>query len=82
MNTLIVFILIAVGATAVQAQNETYELNDSHFHLTNYIQEGTALQEFVRIMGDKVGRLRYSAYRFSSSSGRIASMVTGRRLTT
>jgi hypothetical protein len=57
MNTLIVFMLIAVGATAVQAQNETYELNDSHFHLTNYIQEGTALQEFVRIMGDKVGRV-------------------------
>lgn len=57
MNTLIVFILIAVGATPVQAQNENYELNDSHFHLTNYIQEGTALQEFVRIMGDKVGRV-------------------------
>src|SRR6218665_1265366 len=30
--------------------------NDSHFHLTNYIQEGTDLNKFVKMMGDKVGR--------------------------
>jgi len=33
-----------------------YELNDCHLHLTNYIQEGTALKDFVKIMGNKVGR--------------------------
>ena len=32
-------------------------LHDSHFHLTNYIQEGTDIHEFVRIMGDEVGRV-------------------------
>jgi predicted TIM-barrel fold metal-dependent hydrolase len=32
------------------------EVNDSHFHLTNYIQEGTDIKKFLEIMGDKVGR--------------------------
>jgi predicted TIM-barrel fold metal-dependent hydrolase len=32
-------------------------LNDSHFHLTNYIQEGTDIHDFLKIMGDKVGRV-------------------------
>jgi hypothetical protein len=34
-----------------------YELNDSHFHLTNYVQQGTDIHEFLKIMGDKVGRV-------------------------
>ena len=34
-----------------------YEVNDSHFHLTNYVQEGTDVREFLKIMGDKVGRV-------------------------
>jgi hypothetical protein len=34
-----------------------YELNDSHFHLTNYIQRGTDIHRFLDIMGDKVGRV-------------------------
>ncbi|HKX30861.1 MAG TPA: amidohydrolase family protein [Blastocatellia bacterium] len=34
-----------------------YLFNDSHFHLTNYIQEGTDIHEFLKIMGDKVGRV-------------------------
>jgi len=36
---------------------EAYILNDSHFHLTNYIQEGTDIHDFLRIMGTKVGRV-------------------------
>ena len=31
--------------------------NDVHFHLTNYIQEGTDIHDFLRIMGDNVGRV-------------------------
>ncbi|MBR9801291.1 amidohydrolase, partial [bacterium] len=30
--------------------------HDSHFHLTNYVQEGTEIRRFLEIMGDKVGR--------------------------
>jgi predicted TIM-barrel fold metal-dependent hydrolase len=30
--------------------------NDSHFHLTNYIQEGIDVRSFLKIMGDRVSR--------------------------
>ena len=30
--------------------------NDSHFHLTNYIQEGIDVRGFLKIMGDRVSR--------------------------
>jgi hypothetical protein len=44
--------LLAVPARRAAA----YECNDVHVHLTNYIQEGPSAREFVRTMGDKVGR--------------------------
>jgi hypothetical protein len=34
-----------------------FEVNDEHLHLTNYIQEGAKLHDFLAIMGDKVGRV-------------------------
>ncbi|HTB92304.1 MAG TPA: amidohydrolase family protein [Candidatus Sulfotelmatobacter sp.] len=34
-----------------------YELNDVHFHLTNYIQQGADIHDFLAIMGSKVGRV-------------------------
>ena len=40
-----------------RAQRADYELNDVHFHLTNYIQEGTEIHRFLEIMGDTVGRV-------------------------
>ena len=55
---------LAVGApvlfaapTPAPAPPSGYVLNDSHFHLTNYVQEGTDIHEFLKIMGDKVGRV-------------------------
>jgi predicted TIM-barrel fold metal-dependent hydrolase len=34
-----------------------YLFNDSHFHLTNYVQQGIDIHKYVeQIMGDKVGR--------------------------
>jgi predicted TIM-barrel fold metal-dependent hydrolase len=39
------------------AQRADYELHDVHFHLTNYIQEGTDIRRFLEIMGDTVGRV-------------------------
>jgi hypothetical protein len=53
--------VIATGlATSLQAQPRStpaYQFNDSHFHLTNYIQEGADIHEFLKIMGDDVGRV-------------------------
>ena len=46
----------AAGRTPVAAAS-AYEFNDSHFHLTNYVQEGTNIRDFVKIMGNTVGRV-------------------------
>ena len=32
-------------------------VNDSHFHLTNYVQEGADIHAFLKVMGTKVGRV-------------------------
>ena len=40
-----------------QSTSTDYLFNDSHFHLTNYIQEGIDIHDFLKIMGDKAGRV-------------------------
>jgi hypothetical protein len=47
----------AVSAQGAATTSNAYVVNDSHFHLTNYIQEGTNLHDFLKIMGNKVGRV-------------------------
>jgi predicted TIM-barrel fold metal-dependent hydrolase len=44
-----------LGQTATPAP-PTYVMNDSHVHLTNYIQEGPDIHDFLKVMGTKVGR--------------------------
>jgi hypothetical protein len=46
-----------VTAQSPRATGESYVLNDSHLHLTNYIQEGTDIHDFLKVMGTKVGRV-------------------------
>src|ERR1700741_5374600 len=41
--------LAALAQAPASAQGWLY--NDSHFHLTNYIQKGTAVADYVRMMG-------------------------------
>ena len=49
--------LSAVNAATEAAAGPQYLFNDSHFHLTNYVQKGTDLHKYVaEIMGDKVER--------------------------
>lgn len=52
----ICIVLIASPAFA-QTPKDDYLFNDSHFHLTNYIQEGTDIHDFLKIMGNKAGRV-------------------------
>jgi hypothetical protein len=55
---LAVFALHAVRAqTPSASEGAGYQLNDSHFHLTNYVQEGTDIHRFLEIMGTRVGRV-------------------------
>jgi hypothetical protein len=42
-----------VAAQAKDAPNEFY---DSHFHITNYVQQGIEVRRFLGIMGTRVGR--------------------------
>lgn len=59
LRPLLVFVFFAtlvVSCTHCLAQSQP-ELNDVHFHLTNYIQQGTDIHDFVQIMGTKVGRV-------------------------
>jgi hypothetical protein len=39
------------------SSNSSFDFNDVHFHLTNYIQEGTDIRDFLNIMGTKAGRV-------------------------
>jgi len=41
---------------SVSAAAPDYLFNDAHLHLTNYVQKGTDIHQYLRIMGDKVGR--------------------------
>jgi hypothetical protein len=54
---LLVASLLSLSASSSAAQTNDYLFNDTHFHLTNYIQEGTDIHDFLKIMGDKVGRV-------------------------
>ena len=46
----------SISAQSSKTQNR-FELDDSHFHLTNYIQQGIDIHDFLKIMGTKVGRV-------------------------
>jgi len=48
---------VAAQPEAKGPQPDNYLFDDSHFHLTNYIQEGTNIHDFMKIMGDKAGRV-------------------------
>jgi len=52
------WLALAVGMPALAAaQAPSPEVNDSHLHLTNYVQQGTDIHDFLKIMGSKVGRV-------------------------
>src|SRR6187455_1907609 len=50
---------VAAGAVAQapSAAPSKYLFNDNHFHLTNYIQEGIDIHDFLKVMGTKAGRV-------------------------
>jgi hypothetical protein len=57
----LLLMLLVFSAEAQKKKKKTiappnYEFNDSHFHLTNYIQEGVDINKYLEIMGNRVGR--------------------------
>ena len=57
-SALALLVLFAVRPRPLDAQGQgaANEFNDSHFHLTNYIQQGIEARQFLQIMGNRVGR--------------------------
>ena len=65
LNALVAPVLLAAAVATVQLAAEPQAgpppaaattFNDSHFHLTNYIQQGIDVRQFLAIMGTRVGR--------------------------
>ena len=49
--------LLLISAAPGRAQTGNYDFDDSHFHLTNNIQEGPDVRHFLAMMGNKAGRV-------------------------
>ena len=54
--TLIALTVVVTTTLSLPWQAIPTEFNDSHFHLTNYIQEGIDVHDFLKIMGNRVSR--------------------------
>ena len=54
--TLVLLNTVTPRSQITRPVDSDFEFNDSHFHLTNYIQEGTAIRDFLKIMGSTTGR--------------------------
>ncbi|HEU4690604.1 MAG TPA: amidohydrolase family protein [Vicinamibacterales bacterium] len=48
--------LVLLRPTGAQGQGAADEFYDSHFHLTNYIQQGIDVRQYMQIMGARVRR--------------------------
>jgi hypothetical protein len=48
---------LLAGVVAVRAQTLSPQFHDCHFHLTNYIQEGLDIRDFLALIGTKAGRV-------------------------
>lgn len=50
-------LLLALAPQAAQVTAEDAgQFNDSHFHITNYVQQGISAEDFLEIMGERVQR--------------------------
>jgi hypothetical protein len=56
-RAVLVAVLLTSASRPSREQASRFQFNDSHFHLTNYIQQGTDIWDFLQIMGNKAGRV-------------------------
>ena len=54
--TLFAVAWLACSAAGARNGAEAPKFHDAHFHLTNYVQRGITLREFLKTAGDEVGR--------------------------
>src|ERR1044072_3850804 len=53
----LIVLVMLVSPVSAQTPANDYLFNDTHFHLTNYIQEGIDIHDFLKVMGNKAGRV-------------------------
>jgi hypothetical protein len=53
----LIAVLLLLSVAPARSQTSNYEFNDSHFHLTNNVQEGPSIRDFLNMMGNKAGRV-------------------------
>jgi Amidohydrolase len=56
IGSLTLLAVLPAGPIGAQGQGPADGFNDSHFPLTNYIQQGIEPRQFLKIMGNRVGR--------------------------
>ena len=56
IGVLLISAAAGLPAAALGADKDGYLFDDAHFHLTNYVQEGTDVHDYLKIMGGKVAR--------------------------
>jgi predicted TIM-barrel fold metal-dependent hydrolase len=56
MTRAVGLMISAIVALSFASRSAAQDFNDSHFHLTNYVQEGLTLPDFLKIMGARAGR--------------------------
>src|SRR5262249_21054475 len=57
MMLLVPTLLALLFAAAAHSQTPNYEFNDSHFHLTNFTEEGPSIRDFLAMMDGRAGRV-------------------------
>jgi hypothetical protein len=50
------FLVTSLAEAASPSSRDDFKFHDSHFHLTNYVQERTPMADLVDMMGDTIGR--------------------------
>src|SRR5258705_10120725 len=53
----LIVVMLLISITPVRSQTSDYEFNDSHFHLTNNVQQDPDIRDFLNMMGNKAGRV-------------------------
>ena len=49
-------VMLLLNVQQIPAQQPDYKFNDAHVHLTNNVQEGPSVRDFLMLMGNNVGR--------------------------
>jgi len=57
LSVLLLGVFLFATLKPLRSQTSNYEFNDSHFHLTNNIQEGPDIRDFLNMMGTHTGRV-------------------------